>query len=193
MPRKKKKDDAVILKIILEVIIKVGATRFTLEDLSKKTGLSPGTLLQRFGSKRNILHQAMELAHHDLKENLDKEPAIHLSPKKEIIRIYLALASSFDHPRDVAGGLDILKLDIIEKKLNALARNYFTIRRAKIESLLLLAQEKKEIAANIKVSEMTGHLEALWQGYIILWALTGDQPINQWLTKRFESFFESIQ
>ena len=57
MTRKKITTDEDILAIILNVIIKVGATEFSLQDLSKETKLSPATLLQRFGSKNDILYK----------------------------------------------------------------------------------------------------------------------------------------
>src|SRR5579862_300445 len=106
MPRKKRIEDDVILKKILEVIKKVGATEFSLEDLRETTGLSPATLLQRFGSKKNIVYKAIELANYDLKTNFNKKILTNKSFIQEIIHIYLELSASFSHPNDVAGGLD---------------------------------------------------------------------------------------
>lgn len=188
MPRKKMIDDTTILKMALEVIIQVGATTFSLEDLRNKTGLSPATLLQRFGSKKNILHKAIELSNQDLKNNLNNRFMVNQSPMREVINIYLELSMPFSTPGDIASGLDILKLDITEKKLNRLTRKYFEIRRKKIESLIILAQKKNEISSHINAAEIVWNLESLWQGSIMLWALIGNGNLQEWLKKRFNTF-----
>lgn len=185
MPRKKKTEDAVILKMILEVLVKKGASTFSLMDLSIKTGLAPATLLQRFGSKEAILHKAIELANQELKDDFASRPIENKSPIKEIVDIYLELSIPFSSPVDVANGLDILKLDITETKLNTLTRKYFDIRRNKIESLIMLAQKKGEISTDTDVKDMAWNLECLWQGAIMLWALTGKGQIDEWIKKRF--------
>jgi AcrR family transcriptional regulator len=192
VPRTKKVGDSIILKMILEVIAKEGATTFSLEDLSKKTGLSPATLLQRFGSKRNILHKAIELANQDLKNNLTNRSVIDKSPLKEIINVYLELSMPFSNPIDVARGLDILKLDITEKRLNRLTKKYFELRRNKITSLVTLAQKQGEIAFDFHIADLVWNLECLWQGSIMLWALTQKGKLQPWLTNRFSSFLKSL-
>lgn len=190
MPRKKKVEDSTILKIILEVIIKKGATTFSLEDLSKKTGLAPATLLQRFGSKKNILHKAIELSNQDLKVSFANK-AINQSPLQEIIDIYLNLSIPFSSPIDIANGLDILKLDITEKKLNELTRKHFEIRRNKIKSLIVLAQENGEISSKEDSIHIAWNLECLWQGSIMLWALIGKGKLRLWLKERFFTYLKS--
>ena len=94
------------------------------------------------------MYNAIELANHSLKDYLNKQALPNKSYLQAIIKIYLELSCSFSHPKDVAAGLDILKLDINDKKLNALTKNYFAIRRKKIASLLILAQESERDNAN---------------------------------------------
>jgi hypothetical protein len=192
MPRKKMIDDTKILKMALEVIIEMGATTFSLEDLRNKTGLSPATLLQRFGSKKNILHKAIELSNNDVKNSLNNKSVVSKSPIQEVINIYLELSMPFSTPGDIASGLDILKLDITEKKLNSLTRKYFEIRRKKIESLIILAQKKNEISSSVNASEIVWNLESLWQGSIMLWALIGNGNLQKWLKKRLDTFINYL-
>ncbi len=193
MARTKKVTDDAILHIILETIVEVGATEFSLEDLSKKTGLSPATMLQRFGSKKAILHKALELAN----QNLDKTFTNHVSTAKSALHkisdMYIELCSAFRSPKDVAKGLDILKLDITEKKLNTITRSYFDIRRKKILSLLSQAIDQGEISDSISIIHLAENLEALWQGGILQWALIGNGSLNSWLETRLNSFFDLLK
>lgn len=192
MARNKQKTDEIILRQILDVIKNIGATKFRLEDLSQKTGLAPATLLQRFGSKKNILYRALALANQQLKHGLANRDIKYRSYVNEIIDIYLELAAPFITPKSVAHGLDILKLDIIEKKLRAHAKKYFSIRRDKMISLIKSAQSKQEVISKIDVKELVWNLESIWQGAIVLWALHGHGQLRTFLRKRITIYLQPI-
>ena len=188
MPRKKIITDNTILRIVFDVILKMGVYEFNLKDLSKKTGLSPATLIQRFGSKKNILFEAIKLAKQNLKKDLTKIDLRHISPTQEIINIYLEPVNLIKTPENVAKTLDLIKLDIREKKLNKLMREYFNIRRKKIQPLIIAAQKKKELSSSLNVSKLISNLEAIWHGSIILWALIGKNTAHEWLKEELVFF-----
>ena len=48
-------DDAAILRATVDVIGRVGPVGLTLAAVAAEVGLVPGTLVQRFGSKRGLL------------------------------------------------------------------------------------------------------------------------------------------
>jgi AcrR family transcriptional regulator len=54
-PRPRTVDDAAIAMAIGRVITKLGPAKLTLAAIAREAGLSPATLVQRFGSKRNLL------------------------------------------------------------------------------------------------------------------------------------------
>ena len=58
-------DDAVILRAAVEVIGRVGPAKLTLAAVADEVGLVPGTLVQRFGSKRGLLLALAEQAARD--------------------------------------------------------------------------------------------------------------------------------
>ncbi|CEG61738.1 TetR/AcrR family transcriptional regulator [Legionella micdadei] len=192
MARIKKISDEAVLTIILDIITRIGAAQFSLEDLSRQTKLSPATLIQRFGSKKEILNKALELANKKLAEKLDSNNALAETSIQQIITTYLDLSLVFVKPEDVANGLDILKLDIIEKKLNQITREYFEIRRKKIKSLLDLAIKNGELPKIISTGNLVWDMEALWQGAILQWALIGNGSLHDWLRKRLLSFLRGL-
>ena len=134
------------------------------------------------------MHKAIELANQNLKYEFENSKIDTESPLDQIMTIYLDFTSPFTTPKDVANGLDILKMDMNEKKLNALTRKYFLIRRRKIESLISLAQKKGELSSKLDVSDLVWNLESLWQGSIMLWALIGSGQLNSWVKKRLHSY-----
>jgi AcrR family transcriptional regulator len=190
MPRKKILDDKTILQCAFEVILKVGASDFNLQDLSKKTGLSPSTLIQRFGSKKNILLEAIKLARQNLKEDLNKITLSHKSPTQQIINIYLEPVNLLKSPESVAKTLDLIKLEIKQKKLKPLVRDFFRIRRKKIKVLIIAGQKEQEIRSNLNSLQIISHLETLWHGSIVLWALIGKNTAHEWLKKELHFFLK---
>jgi len=54
-PRPRTVDDNTILEAAFRVISKIGPDRLTLADVGAEAGLSAATLVQRFGSKRDLL------------------------------------------------------------------------------------------------------------------------------------------
>ncbi len=63
-PRPRTVADADILEATGRVIGQAGPSRFTLADVAAEVGLSPATLVQRFGSKRGLLLAVAESAVH---------------------------------------------------------------------------------------------------------------------------------
>src|SRR5918992_5126590 len=54
-PRPRTIDDGDILQAAAMTISRVGPSNFTLADVASAVGLSPATLVQRFGSKRGLM------------------------------------------------------------------------------------------------------------------------------------------
>lgn len=69
-------------------------------------------------------------------------------------------------------------------------REFFKIRRKKIKVLIIAAQKEKEIRSNLNSSQLISHLEALWHGSIIIWALIGKSTAHEWLKKELHFFLK---
>ena len=59
-PRPRRLPDSAILDAAVIVVGRMGPERFTLADVGHEAGLSAATLVQRFGSKRNLLLAMLE-------------------------------------------------------------------------------------------------------------------------------------
>src|SRR5215203_1398761 len=61
-PRPRTVDDATILDAAIRVLSRIGSERLTLADVGAEAGLSAATLVQRFGSKRELMLSLMRHA-----------------------------------------------------------------------------------------------------------------------------------
>ena len=70
MTRTKTLTDDVVLSRALEVILEKGAAKFTLRQVAQKVGLSPATILQRFGTRNLLLAKAIHFHNDKERERL---------------------------------------------------------------------------------------------------------------------------
>src|SRR5438874_2348746 len=54
-PRRRATTDEAILMATHSAVTRLGPTRLTLADVAREAGISPATIVQRFGSKRGLL------------------------------------------------------------------------------------------------------------------------------------------
>ena len=79
MPRPRILSDEQVLAAVARVLLRLGP-RFTLADAGAEAGLSPATLLQRFGSKRGLLLAFARAAAADAEGPFERARAERKSP-----------------------------------------------------------------------------------------------------------------
>ncbi len=180
MPPKKSINDALVLEKALLVISELGPETFTLADIGKAVGLSPSTLMQRFGSKQALLIKAAKHVPAKMKTELNNLKMKELPWDEELITLLCDLPEGFGTRQDIANSLGLLKLDMIDPELHPIARNLFEQLRARIKELLEQGQ----------LDDLAWELDALRHGLIIQWALSGTGPLQDWLQKGLSNYLK---
>ena len=135
MPRKKLLSDADVLAAAGRVFTRVGPSRFTLADVAEEAGLSPATLVQRFGSKRALMlafaeHAASE-ARRPFEEQAEGGSAL------DALRAALVHAMRPTKDRqELACSLAFLVEDLADPALGAYAAQHARWTEASIRVLL---------------------------------------------------------
>jgi AcrR family transcriptional regulator len=163
MSRRKTLSDEEILDRALPVMGRAGPGGFTLADIAVETGLSPATLLQRFGSKRMLIERAFARDNErfarwvaDLPEG--RGVAATLAVYRSATETFHAepLSELSDH-------LLWLREDIRDPTFNALARARFALFSAAII--------KRLPATRLPRQEVARLLDAQCHGAIMQWAI----------------------
>lgn len=190
MPPKKSIDDAKVLEKALLVISEKGPESFTLADIGKAVGLSPATLMQRFGSKQALLIQAVK--HVPAKLNTDSEKLKRkvLPWDVELVKFLSELPDGFKTRKNIANSLGLLKLDMIDPELHPVARKLFKQFRAQIRDLLEKGKAKGHLPAETDLEALAWELDALRHGLVIQWTLSGKGSLAHWLQKRFRTYLK---
>jgi hypothetical protein len=94
-------------------------------------------------------------------------------------------------PEQIAQGLEILKLDILDAELNRVSVEYFSIRKKSIHDLLMRARNLGEISKGEELEAIVNCLEVCWQGTILQWALLKNGKLQVHLRKNLETILKT--
>lgn len=174
MPRVKTIPDALVLDRALEVVLQKGPHAVTLRDIGAAAGLSPATLLQRFGSKAGLLDRVFARSTARLSGELAAPPATG-DARDALLDLLVRHAAGMGSPDHVAGNLLVLVEDIRRPDRRVAAQAHLRVLRGGIAAHLgALGCAAPEPAAL--------RVEAAWTGLVLQWALEPAPPaLEAWL------------
>lgn len=184
MARNKKISDDEILDLAFPVICRVGFDSFTLEQVSQVTGLSPATLLQRFGSKREL---AFRVRDRKWDRNLSQFEAAETGPQglAGIDQLLAEIGRSVDSQR-LNEHLRLLADDMGDSRLRVGAAHFFSWTRGLIQRFLTEAVAAGELCPDTPVAELSCTLEALIQGSIFQFGFLDEPDIGPWIRRHID-------
>jgi AcrR family transcriptional regulator len=173
--------DEEILDRALPVIARAGPAGFTLSEVSKEVGVSPATLLQRFGDKQAFIERAFA------RDNERFVPWLETLPAgvgaNVVIRIYSEATKLFGESPSLADHLLWLREDIRDPVLNRLSRHRFKLFRAEIVKRLPPMRISPDKAARL--------LDAQYHGAVVQWALEPQGRLADFVTRSLKDWFRA--
>lgn len=186
MPRPRTIPDVDVLSAAARVVGRDGPGRLTLAAVGAECGLSPATILQRFGSKRGLL---LALAAHGrddvaavVRGARDREP----SPRAAIVEALCALAGGVRTPSELANHLAFLQLDLVDPELHRLARDHARALRRELATLVREAVAAGELT-HANPAAAARALYVTYNGSLVGWAIDPDGPLERRLRADVEA------
>jgi AcrR family transcriptional regulator len=181
-PRPKTVDDAAVAAAFARVIAKLGPSRLTLAAIAREAGLSPATLIQRFGSKRQLLVELSKGAGDagPLVERLRGEGTDPLEIVRAVLLHYASMAPTPEVMINSFGAY--LQIDLADPALRR-----FVVASTK-QNLALMAQLLREAEASgaIVCPDPAGTarvLLATTTGSLLHWAASREGKAAVWLAR----------
>ena len=187
MPRTRTVDDEAILRAAADAIAEQGPAGLTLAEVGQRIGLSPATLLQRFGSKRGLLLELAATGPKWAEQKFLHASAHHTSPLKALIAALKAMAGSVADPESMANNLAFLQLDLSDPDFHALALQHAQSLRSGIEAGLKDAEQAGELAKTTDTKRLTEAVETVYNGALITWAVHRKGRLENHLQKQLET------
>ncbi|MCX5207858.1 TetR/AcrR family transcriptional regulator [Kitasatospora sp. NBC_00240] len=176
-------DDVVILRAAAEVIGRVGPAGFTLAAVAGEVGLVPGTLLQRFGSKRGLLLALADRSVADADELPEKLRREHPSALGALVALTVGSTAPMATPERFANHLAFLCTDLTDPQLHERALAVHRAQGRAVEALLAEAVRAGELLPGTDVGALAGTLQAITAGAGLTWALERDGTLAERLRR----------
>lgn len=185
MPRPRTVSDEAVLDGVLALAHRVGPVKFTLAAAAREVGLSPATLVQRYGTKRELLlaadRRGVELWVTPVEE------ADHPSPLDRIVEGLVGAVDPDMTPEGIANSVAMLQLDLVEPDFHAETLRGARRLRAALERHLQAASTAGELRDGTDVGALAKLVETTYHGALIGWALHREGSLAEWMREQLEA------
>ena len=168
-PRRRKAEDADVFAAMGRVMRRVGPSELTLGAIAAEAGVTAGALVQRFGSKRELM-----LAHwrQAAVAGTPPEPAARASSPLQALRAtaaqYARLAAS---PRAALRNLAYMQSDWADAALRRHWLRHTRAARVRCEQLVTEAVAQGELRAGTDAQALARMIEVTLGGSFLAWTL----------------------
>jgi AcrR family transcriptional regulator len=180
-------DDAAILRATIDVIGRVGPVGLTLAAVAGEVGLVPGTLMQRFGSKRGLLLALAKSAASDADALLPRVRAEHGTALAALAALMVAPAGSMATPETFANHLAFLCIDLTDPEFRPFALAVHQAHSRAVEALLAQAVQAGDLRPGTDVAAVGRSVQAIAAGAGLVWALDREGSLEQRLRQALDS------
>jgi AcrR family transcriptional regulator len=172
-PRPRATSDADLLTATLNTVSRLGPTRMTLADVAREAGVSPATLVQRFGSKRGLFLAVAASSSDGLSEQFARIRATHSSPLGALAAVADSMAQMAASPDVLSNSLAFLQIDLADPDFHGHALAHSRAMRAEIKSLLDKAIAIGELA-RCDTDRLARGVQVVLAGALLQWAIDRD-------------------
>jgi AcrR family transcriptional regulator len=187
-PRRRKAEDADVFAAMVRVMLRVGPAELTLSAIATEAGVTAGALVQRFGSKRELLHAHARYAAAtgDIGFGAPRtaRTSSPLGALRAVTAVYARLAGS---PRAALRNLAYLHNDLADPVLRRHLLRLKRATRVRYEQLLADAIAAGELRAETDVQALARMIEVTLGGSFLAWTLYREGPAARHLREDLDA------
>ena len=185
MPRPRTVSDDAILDAVLALALRVGPARVTFASVAAEVGLSAATLVQRFGTKRDLLLAADKRGVDLWVGALDRSTAA--APLARVVEgLVLAVDPDITHEQ-MANSVAMLQLDLADPDFHAETLRGARAVRAHIADDLGAALAAGELRPGTDVAALATLVETTYHGAMIGWAIHREGTLADRMREQVEA------
>ena len=188
-PRPRATSDEDLLAATHRVVSRLGPN-LTLADVAKEAGVSPATLMQRFGSKRGLLLAFAAAGSSDVSRQLEAIRTQHASPLAAVYGVARCMAAMADTPETLANSLAFLQMDLVDPDFHQHAVVHSRGMQAGIKALLDEAVAEGELAPT-DTTRLARAVQAMIGGSLLQWAIDREGRVADRLSEDLEALMNS--
>jgi AcrR family transcriptional regulator len=185
MPRPRTISDEAILDAVLALAHRVGPARVTIATAAAEAGLSAATLVQRFGTKRQLLLAADKRGIDLWVGAVNRSTAA--SPIARVIEGLVLAVDPDATPELMANSVAMLQLDLADPDFHAETLRGARAVRAGIAHNLNAALAAGELDPGTDVATLATLVETTYHGAMIGWAIHRENTLARWMREQIEA------
>lgn len=190
-PRPQATSDAAMLDAAERAISRLGAMRVTLADVAAELGISPGTLVHRFGSKRGLLLSLMRRSIGRSAERVATGQGSRGSPFATLLALGDRVARHVQTPEALANNLTFLQADLNDPEFHHLALARAHAGRKEIRALILEAIRVGELR-RCNVDQLARAVHATINGSLLQWAIEREGKLAPWIRRNIATVLRPL-
>lgn len=178
-PRPRTVEDEVILDAAVLVVSRVGAERMTLADVGSAVGLSAATLVQRFGSKRELMLALLKHAIGDINARFDSAVAAHESPLDALFAAAGERPGPMKGPVPAANRFAFYMAQLDDPEFRAVAEQHSRSAIAGFKRLLDRAVEAGELSEGYTdTNQLADTIYSMTMGSLVTWTVLSEGSLK---------------
>jgi AcrR family transcriptional regulator len=180
-----------LLQATWRAVSREGPVRLTLAHVAKEAGVVPATLMQRFGSKRELL---LALVRQGAGEeySLDALRAAHPSPRATLLAYADCMAGMAKSPGELANHLGFLIMDLTDPDFHALTLEQSRSSLAYLKKWFDEAVAAKELRP-CDSTRLARLFSELLHGALVTWAILREGDAQRWVRREMEAFLQPYE
>ena len=184
-PRKVSDDD--VYAATLRVMSRVGPGQLTLSEIADEAGVTAGALVQRFGSKRELLVRLAGLLGSGMSAFFAELRAQHESPLA-VVRAYAeCMADMAKTPAALLRNFAYLQVDLTDPELRTQLVAQSKEVRKELAASLRDAVARGELQRDTDIPALVRNLEALISGALLTWAFHQQGTAKKWIASHVDA------
>ena len=187
-PRRRKAEDADVFAAMVRVMLRVGPAELTLGAIAAEAGVTAGALVQRFGSKRELLHAHARYAAATGDIGFGAPRTARTSSPLRVLRaVTAAYARMAESPRAAVRNLAYLHHDLADTVLRRHLLRLKLATRVRYEQLLADAVAAGELRADTDVRALARMIEVTLGGSFLAWTIYREGKAAKHLRKDLDA------
>lgn len=189
--RRKKVADPAIFEAIVRVMMRSGPDELTLSAIASEAGLTAGALVQRFGSKRELMLAHARFVADTGDVGLELAPHGRGSALKSLRKIADQFAQLATSPDAALRNLAYLQRDLTDPALYEHLRKMNCMARRHYEQLIGKAMAQGELRADTQVARLARTVEVTLIGSFLTWIIYREGSATKWIRRDLAAVLRS--
>ena len=180
-PRPQKVTDGEIYMAAQRAMSKVGPGELTLAEIAGEAGVTAGLLVQRFGSKRELLLKLSEQFSGGTGEMFVELRRGHRSPLATLRAYSDCMAHMAANPAAFARNFAYLQIDLTDPDFRKHLVKHARATRRELQKLIKEAIDEKELSPDTNARQLARTVEAVVNGSMLSWAFYQEGTAAKWM------------